>query len=93
METSGDTRKTQQFERVYTLLLLWLVAGLLLISILYTEALWWVKVLIASSSAPFSPAAIGVSDNLSDSPSKIPPRSLTIPTRNPHIRYPEKSEN
>ena len=48
MENSEDTRRTHQFERIYTLLLLWLVAGLLLISILYTSALWWVKVLIAS---------------------------------------------
>jgi uncharacterized membrane protein YdbT with pleckstrin-like domain len=47
MENSEDTKKTKQFERLYTALLLLLVALLLLISILYTSHLWLVKVAIA----------------------------------------------
>ncbi len=42
-----DTKKTKQFERVYTAVLVLLVAALLLISILYTPHLWWVKIAIA----------------------------------------------
>ena len=47
MENSEDTKKTKQFERLYTALLVLLVAILLLISILYTPRLWSVKVAIA----------------------------------------------
>ena len=47
MENSEDTKKTKQFERLYTAVLVLLVAILLLISILYTPRLWWVKVAIA----------------------------------------------
>ena len=47
MENSEDTKKAKQFERLYTVLLVLLVAILLLISILYTPRLWSVKVAIA----------------------------------------------
>lgn len=47
MGNSEDTKKAKQFERVYTALLVLLVAILLLISILYTPRLWLVKVVIA----------------------------------------------
>ena len=47
MGNSEDSRKAKQFERLYTALLVLLVAMLLLVSILYTSHLWWVKVLIA----------------------------------------------
>ena len=47
MENSEDTKKAKQFERLYTALLVLLVAILLLISILYTPRLWSVKVAIA----------------------------------------------
>ena len=47
MSNSEDSRKAKQFERLYTALLVLLVAILLLFSILYTSHLWWVKVLIA----------------------------------------------
>jgi len=46
METP-DREKTAQFERLYSAVLLLLVAALLLLSILYTERLWGVKVGIA----------------------------------------------
>lgn len=47
MENSEDTKKDKQFERLYTAVLVLLVAILLLVSILYTPHLWWVKVAIA----------------------------------------------
>ena len=47
MENSEDTKKAKQFERLYTAILVLLVAILLLISILYTPRLWLVKVVIA----------------------------------------------
>ena len=40
MENSEDTKKAKQFERLYTAILVLLVAILLLISILYTPHLW-----------------------------------------------------
>ena len=46
MENSEDTKKAKQFERLYTAILVLLVAILLLISILYTPRLWPVKVVI-----------------------------------------------
>lgn len=46
MEDPGE-EKTAQFERLYSAILLLLVAALLLLSILYTERLWGVKVGIA----------------------------------------------
>lgn len=46
MGNSEDTQKTKQFERLYTALLVLLVAILLLVSILYTSRLWLVKVVI-----------------------------------------------
>ena len=48
MENSEDTKKAKQFERLYTAILVLLVAILLLISILYTPRLWVVKVAIAA---------------------------------------------
>ena len=48
MGNSEDSRKAKQFERLYTALLVLLVAMLLLVSILYTSHLWWVKVVIAA---------------------------------------------
>ena len=47
MENSEDTKKDKQFERLYTAVLVLLVAILLLVSILITPRLWWVKVAIA----------------------------------------------
>ena len=47
MENSEDTKKAKQFERLYTAILVLLVAVLLLVSILYTPRLWPVKVVIA----------------------------------------------
>ncbi len=47
MENSEDTKKGKQFERLYTAILVLLVAILLLVSILYTPHLWLVKVVIA----------------------------------------------
>ena len=47
MGNSQDTKKAKQFERLYTALLVLLVAILLMISILYTPRLWLVKVVIA----------------------------------------------
>ena len=47
MGNSEDTKKAKQFERLYTAILVLLVAILLLISILYTPRLWPVKVAIA----------------------------------------------
>ena len=47
MGNSEDTKKAKQFERLYTAILVMLVAILLLISILYTPRLWMVKVGIA----------------------------------------------
>ena len=47
MGNSEDTKKAKQFERLYTAILVVLVAILLLISILYTPRLWMVKVVIA----------------------------------------------
>jgi len=44
MGNSEDTKKAKQFERLYTAILVLLVAILLLISILYTQRLWLVKV-------------------------------------------------
>ena len=48
MENSEDTKKAKQFERLYTALLVLLVAILLIVSIIYTSYLWWVKVGIAA---------------------------------------------
>ena len=48
MENSEDTKKAKQFERLYTALLVLLVAILLIVSIIYTSYLWWVKVAIAA---------------------------------------------
>ena len=48
MGNSEDTRKAKQFERLYTAILVLLVAILLLISILYTPRLWQVKVVISA---------------------------------------------
>ena len=47
MGNSENIKKAKQFERLYTTLLVLLVAVLLLISILYTPRLWPVKVAIA----------------------------------------------
>lgn len=47
MGESEDARKSKQFERLYTAVLVLLVAILLLISIIYTRNLWQVKVIIA----------------------------------------------
>ena len=47
MENSEDSKKAKQFERLYTTILVLLVATLLLVSILYTPRLWTVKVVIA----------------------------------------------
>lgn len=47
MGKSEDARTSKQFERLYTAVLVLLVATLLLISILYTRSLWQVKVIIA----------------------------------------------
>ena len=47
MGKSEDARKSKQFERLYTAVLVLLVAILLLISIFYTRSLWQVKVIIA----------------------------------------------
>ncbi len=47
MENSKDTKQAKQFERLYTALLVLLVAILLMVSIIYTSHLWWVKVAIA----------------------------------------------
>lgn len=46
MGNSEDAKKAKQFERLYTVMLVLLVAVLLLISILYTSHLWLVKVAI-----------------------------------------------
>ncbi|RKU06282.1 hypothetical protein C6502_20510 [Candidatus Poribacteria bacterium] len=48
MGNSEDTRKAKQFERLYTAILVLLVAILLLVSILYTPRLWQVKVVISA---------------------------------------------
>ena len=47
MGNSEETQKAKQFERLYTMVLVLLVAILLLVSILYTSHLWAVKVAIA----------------------------------------------
>lgn len=47
MENSEETKKAKQFERLYTALLVLIVAILLIVSIIYTPHLWWVKVAIA----------------------------------------------
>lgn len=47
MGNSEETQKAKQFERLYTMVLVLLVAILLLVSILYTSHLWPVKVAIA----------------------------------------------
>ncbi len=47
MENSEESKRTKQFERLYTAVLLLLVAVLLLVSIFYTTGLWWVKVSIS----------------------------------------------
>ena len=47
MGNSEGTQKAKQFERLYTMVLVLLVAILLLFSILYTSHLWMVKVAIA----------------------------------------------
>lgn len=48
VENSEDPKKAKQFERLYTTILVLLVAILLLVSILYTSRLWLVKVVIAA---------------------------------------------
>lgn len=48
MGNSGETHRAKQFERLYTTVLVLLVAILLLVSILYTSHLWTVKVAIAA---------------------------------------------
>ncbi len=47
MGNSEETQKSKQFERLYTVVLVLLVAILLLVSILYTSHLWLVKMAIA----------------------------------------------
>ena len=47
MEHSEEAGGRKQGERLYTAVLLLLVAVLLLVSILYTAQLWWVKVALA----------------------------------------------
>ncbi len=47
MGNSEETQKSKQFERLYTMVLVLLVAILLLVSILYTSHLWLVKMAIA----------------------------------------------
>lgn len=47
MVNPEETQKAKQFERLYTTVLVLLVAILLLVSILYTSHLWSVKVAIA----------------------------------------------
>ena len=47
MGNSEETQKAKQFERLYTVVLVLLVAILLLASILYTSHLWLVKTAIA----------------------------------------------
>ena len=47
MGDSREAQKAKQFERLYTTVLVLLVAILLLVSILYTSHLWWVKTTIA----------------------------------------------
>lgn len=47
MGNSEETQKAKQFERLYTVVLVLLVAILLLVSILYTSHLWLVKMAIA----------------------------------------------
>ena len=47
MGNPEETQKAKQFERLYTTVLVLLVAILLLVSILYTSHLWFVKVGIA----------------------------------------------
>lgn len=42
-----DGRNTKQYERLFTALQLLLVAVLLVVSIVYTTQLWWVKAGIA----------------------------------------------
>ena len=41
------TRRTRQFEWIYTAVLLFVVAALLLASLSYTMELWWVKSALA----------------------------------------------
>ncbi len=48
MGNAEDAKKSKQFERVYTAVLLLLVGLLLLVSILYTTHLWLAKVAIAA---------------------------------------------
>ena len=48
MGNSEETKKAKQFERLYTAILVLLVAILLLVSILYTPRLWQVKVVISA---------------------------------------------
>lgn len=48
MDNSEESQKAKQFERLYTAVLILLVAILLLVSIFYTSRLWWVKVGIAA---------------------------------------------
>ena len=48
MGNSREAQKSKQFERLYTTVLVLLVAILLLVSISYTSHLWWVKVIIAA---------------------------------------------
>ena len=47
MEHSEEAERTRQGEKLYTAVLLLLVAVLLLASIVYTAQLWWVKVSLA----------------------------------------------
>ena len=54
MEAVEQTRKTRQFEWIYTAVLLFVVAALLLASLAYTKELWWVKSALALGLLIFS---------------------------------------
>ena len=54
MEPVVKSRKTRQFEWIYTAVLLFVVAALLLASLGYTRELWWVKSALALGLLIFS---------------------------------------
>lgn len=54
MEPVEQTRKTRQLEWIYTAVLLFVVAALLLASLAYTKELWWVKSALALGLLIFS---------------------------------------